>query len=1116
MIPCYTLDMPTRRRLSELNKGDWVCLVAGLVTAVTVAVVTRVGASGWLHVYAPFTLGAIIWLAITLVTLRRMGQARAEVKQRARHLMALSAIGEAMRGDLDLPKLLEAIHEQVNPLLDARSFYIALYDADTHQISFPLCYENGEQCHPKPRQAGDSLAGHVIQTRQPLLIREQLSHAAAQLGVELPGRSAQSWLGVPILTDNQVLGVIAVQSQTLRAYDTSQQELLATVAAQATMAIRNAQLYSTLHQSTAEFAILNSVSTAIGATLDLERVLEIITTSIGPFIGCSKSAIFLLDDASDELHLARSQGLSSTYIGGAHRLKVKVGGDGMVAAPRQPLVVPDVTTAPGFETLAPAAQAEGIRALAEVPLMAQNTLIGTLAVYFADPHTFTQAEMDLLGTFANQAAIAVNNARLYARTDQALARRVEELSALEEIGRELAGTLDMARITDRILERTMEIAGAQMGSIVLMDEDSHDGRFVAQHGYSRQKIAPYLQRPWPLTQGIIGRVLRTGQLANVPDVRLDPDYIPADPNVQSQLSAPITREGRALGVITLESHRPAAFDQVMVAFVQQLANQAAIAIENARLFSDRMQRIHELAQLYEASLALTGSLDLRQVLDRIATAAHQLSQADGATLHLYDSASDEFLPGAVAGISLPGDSVSGIRPQGMTRRALQQRQPILVGDTRADPDANWRIVAAGVRSLICVPVISHDQVLGVLNAFSQQPHKFTDADLHLVSALANQAAAAIENARLFQAVAESHDKLRAILNSSREGVLMFDLAGRVAMANPSLERLLGISRAEIEGQPLTTLLGKPELDIAAQLGYSPPVLLALLDELRQSQRPIETHHTFQLTRPSARFVERSGAPVLDTSGGLVGWMITVRDVTEERDLQRMRDDLASMIIHDLRSPLSAIVSGLYLLRDMLPTSGDSELWIETISASERSCLKLLDLVNTLLDISKMEAGRMEITPQPVNLDRLVANALNRLALLAQSREIVVTSHVDGSWQVLADEEKLGRVFINLVDNALKFTPANGQVTILAERAPGEVGFVRCAVCDTGPGIRREYHERIFDRFAQAPDERGKQRGTGLGLTFCKLMVEAHGGRIWVESEEGRGSAFYFTLPLSEQ
>lgn len=835
-------------------------------------------------------------------------------------------------------------------------------------------------------------------------------------------------------------------------------------------------------------------------------MLYIVTNSIGRVVGCEKSAIFLVSETDDELYLAQSYGLSPAYIKGAQ---------GMVAVTRRPLVVPDVNAAPGFEQFVPLAQAEGFRAIAQVPLMAQNVVIGVLATFFAEPHSFTQAELDLLETFANQTAAAVNNARLYARTDQALARRVEELSALEEIGRELASTLDVARITDRIVERTIQVTGAQMGCVMLLDETSTNAQILAQHGYLSQTIEPYLREPWPLTRGITGRVLRTGQLANVPDVRLDPDYVAADPDVRSQLAVPIVREGRVLGAIALESRREGGFDAASIAFVQQIANQAAIALENAQLFNERARRINALSQLHEASLALTRSLDFRQVLDRIAVAAQELISADTVTLYLYDRAADQFLPGATAGAPLPGDGIASIRSQGMTRRALQQRQPIFVGDTHTEPDTNIGLVTGGIRSLVCAPVIGHDQVLGILNSYSHRPLKFTEADAHLVSALANQAAATIENARLFQAVAEGRDKLHAILNSSREGVLMFDLGGRVAIANPTLEKMLGILRARVEGRLLDELLDEPGIDIAAQLGYDPADLLALLDRLQQGQQLTEASQVYQLTQPATRFVERSGTPVLDASGRLVGWMITLRDVTEERELQRMRDDLTRMIVHDLRSPLSAIFSGLELLGDMLPESGYKGPMLEAVSASQHSCVRLLDLVNSLLDISKMEAGQMKMSLQPLDLGRLIAHALDWLSPLAQAQGVTVSSRVEEAWEVMADEEKLSRVFTNLVDNALKFTLTGGQVTVLAERAPGEEKFIRCAVRDSGPGIPAEYRERIFDRFVQVQGVRtGRRRGTGLGLTFCKLVVEAHGGRIWVESEESQGSTFYFTLPLA--
>ena len=1062
-------------------------------------------------------VGLCVYLVVMLVIGRRRWRTSAEAEERVRQLTTLSVIGLAMRASLDLPELLEAIHQQIGQLLDARSFCVTLYDAESGQISFPLYYEHGERRHLKPRPVGNGVIGCVIQSHLPLLIRENALDAMAQLGLDASDGVAESWLGVPIAADHRILGVMAVQSQTPRAYDHRHLKLLTTIAAQAAITIRNAQLYSTMRDRATELAILNSISTAIGSTLDLERVLYIVTTSIGHVVGCEKSAIFLMNEAGDELYLAQSYGLSPAYVEGARRLKVGQGERGRVAMLRRPLVVPDVTTALGLEAFTPLAQAEGFRAITEVPLMAQNVVIGTLATYFVEPRSFTQAELDLLETFANQIAAAVNNARLYARTDQALARRVEELSALEEIGRELASTLDVAHITDRIVERTIQVTGAQMGCVMLLDEAGASAQILAQHGYLSQAIAPYLREPWPLTQGITGRVLRTGQLAHVPDVRLDPDYVAADPEVRSQLAAPIVREGRVLGAISLESHQEAAFDKAAIAFTRQIANQAAIALENAQLFDERARRINALSQLHEASLALTRSLDFRQVLDRIAVAAQELLHADTVALHLYDRATDQFLPGATAGVSLPGDGIASIRSQGMTRRALQQRQPIFVGDTLTEPDTNVGLVTGGIRSLVCVPVVGHDQVLGILNTYSHRPLKFTEADAHLVSALANQAAAAIDNVRLFQAVAEGRDKLHAILNSSREGVLMFDLAGRVAIANPTLEKMLGVPRARVEGELLTELLDETGLDITTQLGYSPPALLALLDQIQQGQQPADASQVYQLPQPSTRFVERSGTPVLDASGGQVGWMITLRDVTEERELQQMRDDLTKMIVHDLRSPLSAIFSGLEILGDMLPESGYKGPMLDAVSASQHSCIKLLDLVNSLLDISKMEAGQMKMLLKPLDLEKLVSHALDWLLPLAQAQGVTVKSHVEENCPVLADEEKIGRVLTNLVDNALKFTPARGKVTVMAERAPGEEGFIRCAVRDTGPGIPPEYRERIFDRFVQVQDARtGRRRGTGLGLTFCRLVVEAHGGRIWVESEEGQGSTFYFTLPVSDQ
>jgi PAS domain S-box-containing protein len=1101
---------PTRRRLYKLNRSDVPLVLSGAValTAMLVALIQ----TGW---HPGVIAGYLMVAAVTIIIGYRLSRSRAEAEQRVRQLTALNTISGVMRTSLDLPELIEAIRQNVGQLVDASNFYLAVYDAERDHVSFPLCYENGERQRLRPQPVHNNLLGHVIRSRQPLLIPDGVAQAAARLKIEPPAPLPACWLGAPILTGDRVSGVIVLYSQTRDAYQPGDLNLMTTVAAQAAIAINNVQLYSTLRQRATELAILNSASTAIGATLDLERVLDIITVSISPITSCQKSAVFLLNDAGDELYMAKSLNLSPTYVEGARHIKVGLDERGLVAAQRRPLVVTDVSAEPGLSRFVPLAQAESFRALAEVPMLAQKDVVGTLAIYFTDPRQFTQAELDALQTFANQAAAAINNARLYQRTDQALARRVVELSALEEIGREFTATLDANRIAESIVERAMQVTNAQVAGLTLLNQSSTSGLFVAQRGYAPDIARDLVQKPWPATKGIIGRVLRTGQTVNLADAQLDPEYVVTDPNIRSHMAVPITREGHALGVLTLSSYQPAAFDKAAVSFAQQIANQAAIALENARLFAERMQRIDELARLNQASLALTGSLDLRQVLDHMVTAARDLTGADMVALHLYDSMTDSFASGATAGFPLSGDSISGIRPQGMTRRALQERRPIIVRDTQAEPDTNARLVSAGIRSLILVPIISRDQVLGVLNTYSLQPFKFSEADMQVISALGNQAAAAIENARLFSAVAQASDKMRAILDSSSEGILMFDLTGRVVMINPALETLLGFERTLVEGRQLTEMLDRPGLDIATQLGYSPAAILAALDQLRRSQHLADTRDVYQIARPVPRFVERAGIPVRDSAGKMVGWMIVLRDVTQERELQQMRNDLTSMIVHDLRSPLSAIYSGLLILREMTPTYNSDAMVQDTFGAAEHSCLRLINLVNSLLDISKLEAGRMKLDQQPTDLHKLFTATLTGLHPLAQEQGIALVSHVPQGWRVLVDEDKISRVLTNLVDNALKFSPPNGQVTVAAE-APGEAGFIRCSVRDEGPGIPPDHHEQIFDRFAQGPSQSGKRRGTGLGLAFCKLMVEVHGGRIWVESQGEQGSTFYFTLPLAVQ
>lgn len=1272
-----SLKLERGELIRETFWRDWqVVLVLDLLPLPLSLVLTNIYANLGLWTL----IGFATFLLAGMVGLHILNQAQIATEQRVRELTSLAAIGQAVHSSFDLPELLVTIHQQIRQMMNADNFYIGIYDSAINRLSFPLAYENGVRVHLAGRKPGNDIIGLILRTRKPLLIGENPPAACRQLGVEMT-ETAETWLGVPVVLEDKVMGVMVVYSPTQkRAYNASHLSVLSTVASQTALALSNLQLYNATRQRATELAILNSVSTTLSSSLDIKQVAQVIVDSIGPVIGCEKSAFFLINDSRTHLDLFASKGLTPEYIQKAVHLPIGPGERGMVAYTRLPVLVPDVHADETLSELRALADTEGFRAVAEVPLIAHNEITGTLAVYYEQPHQFTQAELDLLSTFANQAAAAVANARLYARTDQALARRVEELSVMAEIGRELTITLDAKRIIDRMLERVMEVIAARYGVVILFDAALEEARLLAYRGYPHPVIAPLLDAPWPLQQGISGRVLRTGRTANVPNVRADPDYYVAMPDVQSQLSVPIMSEDHVMGVITLESDRLDAFDAQAVLFTehlsnqaavaltnarlyeeaqrrlretstlyeasqqltgildvkllaerivantckaldatgcllefwdrqtdmlhviasytapnaaypvtatpycassrsrdypatarmlrsrepliayaddpqsdpserrllqesyqhaaltlplvtgdtpigilecldnrprrfsrdeirlaQTLANQAAIAIENARLFHEHTRRLNELSQLYRASVALSGSLESHEILDTISAISRDITASDGVVLYLYDAATDSFQVGSTYGMSAALCDPQIIRPSGVTRRVVREQRTLLIADTRQEAATNPLVIQEGWRAAIYAPIISKNQVLGVLIVASRRPNAYTEEEARLISALASQAAVSIENSRLFQRVAEGHNRLQATLNSASEGILMFDLDGRISMVNPMLESLWRISRQALEGYALEELLNRPALKIADKLGLPP----LTADPFKQLQQKIRD--TYQLPAPSLRFVERTTTPVLDQDDRLVGWMVTLRDITEERELQQMRDDLASMIVHDLRSPLGAILSGLVMLNELISNLPEADFAREVIQVSERSTRKLLTLVDSLLDISR---GRLQLNITAVDLHHLVKNVMATLAPLATENGIILSAQLppDLPW-VAIDEEKIGRVLTNLLDNALKFTPPGRSVVVLAQVIAGERPHVRCAVRDAGPGIPPEYTERIFDRFVQVPNQSGRRRGTGLGLAFCKLAVEAHGERIWVESAPGAGSTFYFTLPI---
>ncbi len=1291
---------PPRRR-ARYNARRFVRVILFLLSLPLSLAIAAYYARGDFTLFSTLAVLLIVLMAL----IYGLSAARAALAKRSRERAAVTAVGQAIINSLDLPELLEAIHRHIGPLMDVHNFRVALYNEDYDELTFPLVYEDGQPARYRSRIAGNGLTEYVLHTRAPLSILSDVSGAVQRLGLSaIRDEESLCWLGVPITIGDRALGVITVQSrERSHVYTQDDVELLSTIATHAAVAIENAQLYASTRRRAAELAILNSVSTAVGSSLKLDRVMEAIITSVGPVVGCQKAAILLVTKGERGLEPAAARALSQAFLEQMPAMLRAARGEGSTTgAERQPLVVNDVRSDPRFEAYRSITDQEDIRAFADVPLQAREHVIGTLTVCYTDSHRFTVAELDLLTTFANQAAVAVSNATLYAQTDQALSRRVEELASLAEIGRELTSTLDFNHVIERVLDTAIRFVDATRGLIALHAADRQTLNLVAARGFPLDALAAAAIEHWPASQGVIGAAIRDRKVTWVEDAHETQTYSAIDPAIRSTLIVPILRDGQLLGVIYLESARPGAFTEASASFVgqlstqaaiamrnaqlyqqtqnrlretmtlfdisqqftsildlpdlgreltqqlsaaldtthciielsggkaspleviaeyaapgfdpitsprdpstslragaananplpgidslprsrqplvvyaddsrvengpehaflqarqlhalielpliagnqligritwlhgrvrptfsadeirfaQTLANQASIAVENARLFRERARRVNDLSQLYQVSLTLATSMELGEALNRIALIAREITDSDAVSLYLYDSQADRITYGRHLADSDQLSDEAIVRPSGMTRRVIATRRPALINDTLHEPDMNPRVLEAGIRSVIAMPIIRKNETLGVLYVNSRTPHKYSTDSLQLAQLLANEAAVTIENARLFSEIAEARDRLAAILNSSRDAVLMFDVSGRVVVANPMLEQLWGIQRTHLEGMSLMRLLDEPGLGLAERLGYSPGTLRTLLDQATTGAPVRWDKETFTLSGARERVIERTGLPVLDEKGGLVGWMLVLHDVTEEYELQKLREDLTNMIVHDLRSPLVAILDSYELMADGIQSLGRTTPANQAMEIGRRSTRKLLDLVNSLLDISRFEHGQMRLDTEFAALRPLADSALEPLAPLANDQGVLIRNDIPNELPLVrVEEDQITRVFTNLIDNAIKFSPLGSQVVISARlqlNGRGEPQFVVCSVRDAGPGIPPEHRERIFERFIQISEGLERRRGTGLGLAFCKLVVEAHGGSIWVEdAPDGAGSQFSFTLPVAE-
>ncbi len=724
--------------------------------------------------------------------------------------------------------------------------------------------------------------------------------------------------------------------------------------------------------------------------------------------------------------------------------------------------------------------------------------------------------------------------------------RADESAVLLEVAQAAGSTLDLHEVLERVAEKTARLTGADRCSLWLLDS-THDLLLPAAiYGIDPSFAARWKRKILPIKDERLSQeAITTGQPVIVLDAATDPrtdkkavDFF----GDKSILVVPLASKGRVIGTLFLNHiSRPYWYSSQEIAIIQAIASQAAVAIENAQLYEESRRSRHELLGSFRRiGDALAAGLDLADTLRLVVELATEMLRATvgGLTLRPSDGAlgTTQWVP------SDAPEHDASVRPllAELADKVVDRGEPFYVADLHEHvAGSNGHGTNESLRTYAGVPLYLRGEIIGTLGVFHALPKRFSPAEIDLLASFGAQAAIAIDNARLFARLQHQVQELSAaaqrnadlytslqlekkrldvIFQHSTDAIYMADRDGRIVAFNPAAEMLTGWSTPEVLGRECADAFpGEPN---------NPP-------SLSDATRRVLIQGTTQDEVVEATIVNRSGnrrhvaasyAYVAARNGEGPFALAVVRDISRQKEVERLKSDFMSMVSHELRTPL-AVIKGYAatLLNPALHL--DAERQTRFLRGINDASDRLTRLIDQLLSASRFESGRFKLNLQIVDLADAVHKVVGGMRTSVGSHALRCDVPPDG---VIArvDRDQIEQVLTNLITNAIKYSPEGGEVHVELRVATGPaptddpVGrgnesrkVALLSVRDHGIGIPPNQLRFVFDKFYRGDAPIVKRvPGTGLGLFICKSIVEAHDGRIWVESQPGQGSTFYVSLP----
>ncbi|MFB0535515.1 MAG: GAF domain-containing protein [Anaerolineae bacterium] len=1043
-----------------------------------------------------------------------------ETQQRADEMAALYDTALAIAAKLDTGQLLQTIVERATDLLNGMGGAMYLYRPEQNDLELVLTHKLKPDFTGTVLRRGEGLSGKVLESGEPIIVDcYQEWSGRSPLYEEAPFEAV---IAAPVKWRHQILGIINVlREREAEAFDDQDMRLLTLFANQAAVAIENARIYEEERKRVTQLELIGGVTQKIASILDLDELLPQVAYLIRDTFGYYYTSILLVEADSDELILRAASGPFIETVVSHLRLKIgQKGITGWVAHSGEPLLVNDVSREPRYYFVE---ESRDTRSELAVPIKLKEEIIGVLDVQSVELDAFGEDDVSILQTLADQLAVAIENARLY----EAEAQQRQEAETLRRAAMALTSTLDLEEALDRILEQLHRVVAYDSASVQLLGDDHL--KIVGGRGFADPLAVIGLRFPTP-GDNPNARVIESGEPVILADAQTAHAPFRESPHdhIRSWLGVPMRFREQIIGMIALDSTELGHFTADHARLAAAFANQAAVAIENARLYqqvvdlaaelevrvqertAELIHKARELSFLYQASVNLSSSLERDEVLNILARqAALVMDTVDCAIYELQDDAlvivarhRDPALPWKDPEI---GRRYLLANCQA-TRDAIEKGQPLQlrVDDPLADKAKQVELQEFGYTALLQVHIVSRGQVVGIVEVFDNKPEReFGEDDAALLQTIANQASMAIERAGLYeetrrraQEIAQQKEQTDAIVQSMADGLIVTDLEHSIVLANPAAEELLKFRLKDAIGQEIGASIRDDRLCQIVrdtldkqQAGYE--VDIELTDPYDEAQRIMRAHT----------------AVVNDPSGQPMGIVTTLRDMTHEREVQRLKDELINTVSHELRTPMTSVLGFSELLLNRQLSEERRQLCIQTI---HKEAQRLSALINDFLDIQRMERGKQEYHFEEVDLGELAREMIATYS--GQSEAHTLTLDLPPELpSVQADADCLRQVFGNLLSNAIKFSPGEGTVAVSVQ-VWGDT--IRVAVSDEGIGIPAEALTRIFEKFFRVDSSDLREiKGTGLGLAICKELVEAHGGRIWAESEVGTGTTITFSLPM---